>query len=153
MKKAGILIICLIIAFLPAIIGSLFTTANSEWYQSIKPTITPPSFVFPIVWTVLYILIGISLFLVWTNKKSNKSNKKQVILSYSTNLILNAIWSPIFFTLHLSILSFIIIIALIASTIWMMLNNIKFSKPAFYLLIPYLLWLLFASILNGIIAF
>lgn len=151
MNKKLIYLICIIIAFIPAIIGSLFTTADSQWYESVKPSITPPSFVFPIVWNILYLLIGISLAKSWISSK--KKQKKSLAYAYSVNLILNAIWSPVFFGLHLPGLAFLIILGLLISILFMIKINYKINKKSSYLLIPYLLWIIFASILNGMIAF
>ena len=100
MKKEGwkILIICFIIVYLVAFIGSIFTSSavNSQWYSSIKPSITPPNYVFPIVWNILFFLIAFSLYLAWINSK-NKKIKTKVAWAFGVNFILNIFWSVFYF--------------------------------------------------------
>ncbi len=140
------LLISLVIVFLAAAIGSLFTSNSiSGWYSTlVKPSFSPPNWVFGPVWTTLYILIAISLYLVW-----NKNKLKSVALySFSLQLLLNVFWSTIFFGLHSPVYAFICIILLWLSVIWNMLEFYKISKISAYLLVPYLLWVSFATILN-----
>ena len=147
--KLKLLLICLIIAFLPGIIGSIFAKDNvdSEWYQVNKPSFTPPNYVFPIAWTILYIAIGISLYLSWTSAKAKQKNK--IGWLFAINLILNAIWTPLFFTLKNPFLSLIDISLIVVSTMYLIVFLYKINKTASYILIPYLIWILFASILNS----
>ena len=131
------------------IVGALFTTpAIPTWYNTLsKPFFSPPSWVFGPAWTILYILIGISLFLVWT-KKADSDIKRNALYIFFAQLFLNAIWSPIFFGLQ-SPFTGLIIIALLWVTIIININVFyKVSKTAALLLIPYLLWVSFASVLN-----
>ncbi len=146
--KWKILIICLALSYLTAFIGTQFTLPNTdtEWYESIKPTITPPSFVFPIVWNILFFLIGLSLYLSWTNAKNKQKNK--VALVFAINLILNILWSVLYFGLKNPLLAFIEILILIASIILIITTTYKINKTSSYLLWPYLLWVCFATILN-----
>jgi benzodiazapine receptor len=143
-----VLIICLIIVCAVALIGSIFTTkaVKSEWYQSIKPSITPPNWVFPVVWTILFFLIALSLYISWV--KANKKQKNDVILIYGINFILNIMWSVFYFGMKNPLIAFFEIIALLVSIIAMIGVSNKISKKAGYLLIPYLLWVGFALILN-----
>ncbi len=145
------LILSFIIVFLVAFIGSLFTSPNTstDWYESIKPEITPPSLVFPIVWNILFTLISISLYLVLISKNSSK----KIYFLFGINFILNILWSLIFFELRLTQIAFIEIILLLVSTLLLIINTYKINKISSYLLIPYLLWLSFATILNFLIAF
>ena len=148
-----ILIISLLIVYVVAFVGSIFTSGNtnSEWYQSIKPTITPPNYVFPIVWNILFFLIAISLYLVWTN--SNKNQKPKIALIFAINFILNILWSVFFFSMKKPSLAFVELIFLWAS-IWLMIfTTWKINKTSSYLLMPYLIWVTFAGILNFLIAF
>lgn len=150
-----IFIICLLIVFiLLGGIGSLFTSPNTstEWYQNIKPSITPPNWVFPIVWNILFILISFSLYFAWTNSK-NKKQKNKIILVFGINFILNILWSVLFFGLKLTTLAFIEIILLWFSIIAMIFVTRKINKISSWLLIPYLLWVGFAGIINGFIIF
>lgn len=131
------------------IVGALFTTpVIPTWYDTLsKPFFSPPAWVFGPVWTILYIMIGISLFLVWT-KKADSDIKRSALYIFFAQLFLNAIWSPIFFGLQ-SPFTALIIIALLWVTIIININIFyKVSKTAALLLVPYLLWVSFATVLN-----
>jgi tryptophan-rich sensory protein len=140
------LILSLIIVYATAIIGSLFTSGNTsgEWYNSIRPSITPPNWIFPIVWNILFLLIAISLYLAWAKNKENK----KIAIVFGINFLLNILWSYLYFTLKNPLLALIEIIILETSIIAMILVTYKIDKKAAYLLIPYLLWVGFATILN-----
>lgn len=124
------------------ILGSFFTfSAIPEWYSTLnKPFFSPPNWIFGPVWTALYILMGISLYLIW--------QKKKVPLVFWIQLILNAVWSIIFFRLKNPGLAFIDIVVLWIAIILTIKYFYPISKLAGYLLIPYLLWVSFAAILN-----
>lgn len=139
-------IISILVCQLAAVIGSLFTAKSvTNWYPDlIKPSFNPPSWLFAPVWTILFILMGISLYLVWNSKMNNKT----AIIIFAIQLILNILWSILFFGLHFPLYAFIEIIVL---WIFILLTIIKFysiSPTAAYLLIPYILWVSFAAILN-----
>lgn len=136
---------CLVVVFIVAAIGSYFTKIDS-WYDSVKPSITPQNWVFPVVWTVLFYLIAVSLYYAWLN--SDNKEKKKIKLYFGINFILNITWSILFFTLHNPAYAFIIIILLLISIIQLIIFNWKIRKEASYFLIPYLLWVGFASVLN-----
>jgi len=142
-----------IIVALVAFLGSIFTSSNvnSDWYSSIKPSITPPNFLFPIIWNILFFLIAISLYLSWVY--STKNEKRKVILAYGINFFLNILWSFLFFGLKQIILAFIEIILLFLSVLILIFVSYKIKRKSSYLLIPYLLWILFASILNYLSVF
>lgn len=144
-----VLIFSFIIVYLVAFIGSLFTSPNTstEWYQEIKPTLTPPNIVFPIVWNILFFLIAISLYLSWVNSK-RKEDKKQIAIVFGINFFLNILWSIIYFGLKNPLLAFIEVIIFVISIIAMVIITKKASKIASYFLIPYLLWVSFASVLT-----
>lgn len=128
---------------IPLILGSivgLLSGMNDNFSNFIKPDIMPPNYIFPIVWTILYILMGISNYLI------NLENYKSKL--YILQLILNLCWPIIFFVFKLYLLSFIWIIALTIVVILMILEFRKVSKLAAYLQIPYLIWLIFATILT-----
>jgi len=152
-KNIYILILCFLFVYLAAFVGSIFTSVNvdSEWYYSIQPAITPPSWVFPIVWNILFFLVGLSLFFAWT--KSNKKQKTKVAILFSVNLLLNVLWSFSFFFLQNPTLAFIDLIILGLSIIAIILFVKKIEKKSAWLLVPYLLWISFAGILNYLIAF
>ena len=150
-----VLVLSLIIVYGIAFLGSLFTSpvTDSVWYESIKPEITPPNWVFPIVWNVLFFLIGISLYLAWTSAGKNKKQKKEVAWVFGINLALNVLWSVFFFGLQNPTLAFFELLALWVSIIAMISVTYRINKASSYLLVPYLLWVSFAGILNWLIAF
>lgn len=149
--KRNILVffVCMIVMIFVSGFGSLFTSGetNSGWYNTVKPSITPPSYVFPIVWTILFFLIGLSLFFSWINAK-NDNVKKRIFIVFGINFALNIFWSLFYFGMHNPILAFIDIILLIMSIVFMIRASYRVSKIAGWLLVPYLLWVCFASILN-----
>ena len=150
MKRGNwkILVISLVIVYAAAFIGSLFTSANvnSDWYVQNKPGITPPNFVFPIAWNILFFLIALSLYFAWIY--SNNNQKKKVAIIFGINLFLNILWSFLFFRLQNPHLAFFELIFLWL-TIWIMIFiTYKAKKLSAYLLIPYLGWVSFAGILN-----
>ncbi len=136
--------------FATALIGSLFTDTTG-WYESIKPAITPPNFIFPIAWTILFILIGVSIYLSWTNAAKNE--KAGIAAFFSINLILNILWSVFFFGMKNPSLSFADIILLWFSIIFLIKTTWKISRLSAWLLLPYALWVSFAALLNYLIAF
>lgn len=119
---------------------------NSEWYQSVKPTITPPNWVFGPVWTTLYALIAVSLYLVWMS--ANKKQKKKIAAIYAINLVANTAWTLFYFGLHNPALALADILIVEATIILAIKYNWKINRKASWLLVPYLLWVSFATILN-----
>ena len=142
-----LLIACFIIVYAVAFIGGIFTSpnTNTEWYNSIKPSITPPNYIFPIVWNILFFLIAISLYLVWASKKVEK---RKIIAFFGINFVLNIEWSYIYFSMKNPAYAFFGLILLWVSILGMICISYKADKKATYLLIPYLLWVSFAGILN-----
>ncbi|MBI4059348.1 tryptophan-rich sensory protein [Candidatus Microgenomates bacterium] len=132
------------------VLGGIFTTSappagGLTWYASLnKPIFSPPNFVFAPVWTILYILMGISLYLVW--------KKKAVPVIFWVQLFLNFLWSLIFFGWHNPILALVDIVALWISIFLTIKAFNRVNKLAGNLLIPYLVWVSFASVLNLAIA-
>ncbi|MBI4158503.1 MAG: tryptophan-rich sensory protein [Candidatus Yanofskybacteria bacterium] len=129
-------------------IGSFFTApvVQSNWYlELVKPALNPPSWVFGPVWTTLYLLMGISLWLVW---KSNSKEKSKAIWLFAVQLALNAIWSPIFFGAQSIGSALAVIILLWAAIVLTTLIFKKISKTAAWLLVPYIAWVSFALYLN-----
>ena len=132
---------------IPVIIGGIVGFIISSYidYNSLqKPFLAPPSIVFPIVWTILYILMGISYGILESNKLTNK----KIDLLYYIQLGFNALWSIFFFLLKWRLFSFIWIILLAILIIFMILKFYDRNKVAGLLQIPYLLWVIFASYLN-----
>lgn len=148
-----VFITSLIIVYSVAFIGSLFTSGNvnSEWYESVKVSITPPNYVFPIVWNILFFLIALSLYFVWI--KSKKKQQKTIIGVYGINFILNILWSFLFFSQKNVSGAFYELIILWVSILAMIFVATKISRKSAWLLVPYLAWVSFAGILNYIIAF
>jgi tryptophan-rich sensory protein len=130
------------------ILGSIFTfSAIPTWYAGLnKPFFSPPNFVFGPVWTTLYFLMGISLFLVL--EKNLKKEKQKLIFLFSLQLLLNFIWSFIFFGAQNPPLAFVNIIALWFSIAILIYKFWPYSRLASILLMPYLAWVSFASLLN-----
>lgn len=132
--------------FLPIIIGGIVGIIIKNYidYSFIeKPPLSPPKLAFPIAWSILYLLIGISYYIY----RKNNYDKKTIQIYY-IGLILNALWSIIFFVLKLRLLSIIWIIALIIITIILFINYKKQNKTSAYLLIPYIIWLIYATYIN-----
>lgn len=142
------LIVSLVIPQLAGGIGSIFTAKSvGGWYKTLNyPPLNPPGWIFGPVWTILYVLMGISLYLVWT--KESVSGKKIAFWIFGIQLGLNILWSVLFFGFQRPDLAFLEIIflwILIAANIWIFYG---ISKTAGWLLVPYLLWVSFAAYLN-----
>ncbi len=136
---------CLAIGFL----GSIATTpAIPTWYSTLnKPSFNPPNWIFAPVWTTLYVLMGISLYLIWKKGFKNKENK-MAIQVFLIQLGLNLIWSFLFFGFQNPLLAFFEIIILWGAILLTIIKFYKISKISAYLLLPYILWVSFASFLN-----
>ena len=133
--------------FFPLIIGitvSILTQNSFNLQELNQPPLTPPSLLFPIVWTILYILIGISYYLY----KKNTYTEKTEIIIYYTQLLVNALWTIIFFTLKLRFFAIIWILILVILIYTLITPFLQKYKPSAYLLIPYLIWCLFATYLT-----
>ena len=130
-------------------VASYFTRPEiAGWYATLhKPTFTPPSWAFPVAWTVIYILIATSAYLVW-QKRDGSANYKRARLIYFIQLFVNFSWSIIFFGMHQILGALIIIIILWLYILLNIFSFSKFSLTAARLLIPYLLWVTFATALN-----
>lgn len=143
----------LIVFVVVAGIGSLFTSGetDSDWYLSTKTRITPPNWVFPVVWNALFILISLSLYFVWVN--SNNKEKKIIALVYGINFLFNIFWSFLFFKMKNPVLAFVDILFVLGTIVMMIFVSGKIDKKASWFLVPYFFWVCFASVLNGLIAF
>ena len=138
------LIISILIPLLVGGLSAILSSNGMEAYKLLdKPSLSPPGIVFPIVWTILFILMGISSYLIYNERNNNKA-----LTLYVVQLIVNFFWSIIFFDLELRLLAFFVIIALIILVALMIKEFYKINKTSAYLQIPYLLWLLFAAYLN-----
>ncbi|MBQ2935946.1 MAG: tryptophan-rich sensory protein [Lachnospiraceae bacterium] len=142
------LIICIAI---PLLIGSLsaFLTRDSmtTFSRVIKPPLSPPGILFPIVWTVLYALMGIASYLIISSDAA-KEDVQNAIFVYALQLGINFFWSIFFFNLQWYLFSFFWLLLLWTFILYTIVVFYRISKPAAYLLIPYLLWVTFAGYLN-----
>ena len=156
MKSFFTLIAAILISFIPGFIGVLFTPIASHsdvWYNSlINSSLTPPPVVFSVAWTVLYTLLGVALFMIWRARGKESRGVSAGEWLFFTQMILNALWSYVFFGLHMPTLALFVLFALILIVIYMMREFETISKTAYYLVWPYIAWLVFAFYLNGVIA-
>ena len=139
------LIIITIITFLVGSFFSFLTMNNMSAFKELEKPINVPAIIFPIVWSILYLLMSISCYII---TESNDKNKDKVIIWYGINLVVNSLWSLIFFGFGTYLLSFIWIILLLIIVIIMMAKFYNINKKAAYLNIPYILWIIFAGYLN-----
>ncbi len=149
LNKIAKLILTIVICQLAGFIGSIFTTPSIPmWYASLqKPVFTPPSWLFGPVWISLYILMGISAYLIWNKGFENKPVKMALTI-FSVQLVLNALWSFLFFALQSPLYGFIEIVFLWAAILFTILKFQKISRKAGLLLIPYIVWVSIAATLN-----
>ena len=146
------LIIAVVVSELAGIIGSVFTTPSiAGWYATLtRPALNPPAWVFGPVWTTLFALMGIAAFLVW-KKGLERRDVKIALGIFIGQLVLNTLWSIIFFGLHNPGAAFVEIIFLWLAILATIIAFAKISKLATWLLIPYILWVSFAAYLNFMI--
>jgi len=149
MRKLIKIIISILLCQGAGAIGSLFTSsAISTWYATLqKPSFNPPNWIFAPVWTILFLLMGVSLYLIWGKGLENKK-VKIALLIFGVQLVLNIFWSFLFFGLQSPLYAFIEIIILWLAILLTIITFYKISKSAAYLLLPYIFWVSFASILN-----
>ena len=142
------LTIIVLITFLASAIGGVVTSAYKEpWYsQIIQPTFSPPSWVFGPVWTTLYVLMSLAVWLSWLSQKDKKTIK-----IYFIHIFFNAIWSIIFFGFHQISIALFDLLIILFFILWLMRIYYKSNKLSFLLMIPYLLWSSYALMLNGAI--
>lgn len=148
-NKFILLIISIGVCFLAGAIGSVFTvSAIPTWYAALqKPAFSPPNWIFGPVWTGLYLLMGLSLYLVWSSH--GKSKEKRVSLQlFFIQLMLNVLWSVVFFGFRSIFYAFVVILFLWLMILMTSLSFMKVSKVAGWLFLPYLLWVSFALLLN-----
>lgn len=146
MKKILLFVFSLVACFSVSFFGSQVTMpAIGNWYQTInKPFFNPPNWIFAPVWTLLFFLMAVSLYLILINPKKSK----KAIILFASQLVFNFLWSFSFFYLENPLLAFIVIIILIALVFLTYKEFSKINKVAGQLLLPYLAWISFASTLN-----
>ncbi|MBD3362780.1 tryptophan-rich sensory protein [Candidatus Dojkabacteria bacterium] len=154
MKKSKIQYLIKILFFIilcqtAGIIGSIFTTPNIQpWYSNLnKPFFNPPNWIFGPVWIILYTLMGISLYLISKKIKKNK-NAESAIIIFVIHLVFNSAWSIVFFGLQNLFGGLVVIIILNIFIFYLIYIFYKINRTASFLLIPYLLWVMFATLLN-----
>lgn len=147
-KSKSNLIIAILIPIAVGTLSALLSGGMSTFSVINKPALSPPGFLFPIVWTILYILMGISSYMIYESDSPYKGRALEV---YAIQLFFNFFWSIIFFGFHRYFLAFLWLIALIFFIIIMIYRFYRISPKAAYLQIPYLLWCLFAAYLNFMI--
>jgi tryptophan-rich sensory protein len=148
MNKILLFIYSILISFSAGIIGSFFTISQVDsWYSTlIKPEFSPPNWVFAPVWNILYFLMGISLFLVLISKRSR--DRSLGIKLFYAQLILNALWSIVFFGMENIALGFIVILVLWGMIFMTIKTFLKINTTAGSLLLPYIVWVTIATLLN-----
>jgi len=151
-SKPARFIVSLVLVYFAAVVGSLATfPAIPNWYASLdKPWFNPPNSIFGPVWTVLYTLMGMSLYLVWT--ATYKGSKRAAFTWFGVQLVLNSLWSIVFFGLQQLWPAVAVIAALWLSIAATMYFFWPISRRAVYLLVPYITWVTFASALNIAVA-
>jgi len=148
-NPTGKLIASLLLPLVVGGIAGMFTTAAIPgWYATLnQPSFNPPNWVFGPVWTTLYIILGISLFLIWRLEASKERN--QAILVFTVQLLLNFCWSFFFFYFKLIGVALVDILVLWVSIFIMLIRFYKLKPLAAYINVPYLLWVTFATALNA----
>lgn len=143
------LVASIVVSQCAGIVGSAFTTpAIPTWYASLqKPPFTPPNWLFAPAWITLYLLMGIAALLVWRVGLANHRVRTALVL-FLVQLALNALWSVVFFGLQSPLYGVIVIIVLWLTILLTMLKFARISAVAAWLLVPYILWVSFASVLN-----
>ena len=136
----------LLVTFGASVIGSLATINYKEpWYSLLnKPVFNPPDWVFGPVWTTLYLMMTLAIWLFWHSKNRDKNT----VYVYLIHLVFNTTWSVVFFVLHNMVLALFVLILLIGLIINLILRFKRVNVVSFYLMIPYLLWCIFALFLN-----
>ena len=149
MKTIVKLVVSIVVCQCAGLIGSVFTApAIPTWYAALeKPPFTPPSWLFAPAWVTLYLLIGIAAFLVWKRGLHERETRIALII-FLVQLILNSLWSVAFFGMKSPLFGLIVIIVLWLAILLTILWFFRISKAAGILLIPYILWVSFATALN-----
>ena len=128
-----------------AFLGSRFTSSStrSAWYDRVKPSFTPPAAVFPVVWTVLYILMAVVL------GRAFKAGDSTLVWAFVINLVLNVAWTYAFFGARSPGAALVVMALLLLSTAWLLARAHRSDSVGFYMLLPYAAWLAFATALNA----
>ncbi len=145
-SKIKVYSISILIALAVGALSAFLTRDSMERFSApVQPPLSPPGWLFPVVWSVLFVLMGISAAIVFLSDSPYRNKALQV---YALQLVVNFFWSIIFFNLEARLFAFFWLLLLLALVIWMFFLFRKISPLAAYLQIPYILWLLFAAYLN-----
>ncbi|MDR3491966.1 MAG: tryptophan-rich sensory protein [Gammaproteobacteria bacterium] len=146
-KMLGLLLWVFTFQLVGFLIGRMTQLNIVTWYQTLnKSTFNPPEIVFPIVWSILYIMIAVAGWYLW--QKRNEPRAKLALVFYAIQVVMNWLWTPIFFQLHMIQLGFYWIIGIITFNFITILISGKHYKLTTIMLVPYLFWLMFAGYLN-----
>lgn len=154
LKSTGRLLACLLLCLGAGFVGSFFTRSEIPgWYAGlIKPSWTPPPFLFPIAWTILYILMAIALWRLW-DRVTPSPARQSAIGWFFAQLVLNAAWSPVFFGWHGIKTGLAVIVALLIAIVATIVASRRVDRVAAALLLPYLAWVAYATTINaGVVA-
>ena len=139
---------CFALAFGAARLGSVLTTPNLSWYETLdKPWFTPPNWAFPVAWTLLFAMMAISLFMAW-RVLGLRLRLHRALLAFAVQLALNIAWSWGFFASRDPGLGVVVILALLVAIAWTIREFSMLSRGAALLLVPYLVWVGYAALLN-----
>ncbi len=148
-EKIKVFAVSILIALAVGALSAFFTRNSMNLYMDIiRPFLSPPSWLFPIVWTILFILMGISAAMIYLDKDAPKAQKNSALFTYALSLLVNFLWSIIFFNLKRFLFAFVWILLLLYLITRTIMKYYKINKPAAYLQIPYLLWVCFATYLT-----
>lgn len=150
-------ILCITAPLLGGFLISLLSRNAMDQFGMLKqPPLAPPAWLFPVAWTILYILMGIASYLIClkslTGNKAERHKARTALIVYAVQLVLNFIWTPIFFNANLYWPALVVLLVMWLLEIILLIMTFKLSKPAFWCLLPYLLWTSFAAYLNISIA-
>ena len=147
-KNRKYLLICLAVPLAVGGLSALLTRGGMERFKSLnKPPLTPPGWLFPVVWTILFLMMGAASYLVWKNGRPRRAARAALTL-YGGQLAVNFLWSMLFFNMGLYLAAFFELIALWLLILLTAARFYRLSRGAGYLLLPYLLWVAFAGYLN-----
>ena len=144
-----VLLTCLVVCFVAAGIGSMLTLPSiPTWYESLaKPPFNPPNWVFGPVWTLLYALMAVAMWRAWT--ASSGARRARAVAVFALQLVLNVAWSAVFFAAHSTAGGLVVIVALIGAIAATILVFARIDRLAALLLLPYMAWVCFATVLNA----
>jgi len=150
LRQAGVMLIFIVVVEALGVLSGIFTADSVEtWYATlIKPSFSPPDIAFPVVWSALYIAMAIAVYIVWYRRKQYQEAKK-ALWFFVLQLVLNYSWTAIFFGLKSPGLALVWIVLLLAAIITTMIYFWRVSYISFWIMMPYLIWVIFATVLNA----